>query len=282
MTPSSRKLGFSPERTSTVVPGRMCSSSPKDIALPSGPVTGTGAISPRNHPASRAAAALACEAALNSSSWPRVSFHWRAMSSAERPWGTRSGKRAASRGEVGPSPPARSEPIGMRVIDSTPPASPSSICPAITAWATSTTALSPLPQSRFTVLPGTEMGRPAARAAARATSKACSPTWVTQPRTTSSTRSGEMPVRASAASSTWAARSTAWTAARLPLRFPRGVRTASTMTAPGMRGSEPPVDPDVNAPGARPRKRGRPAAPPAARKADRSPAARAVRSSWIC
>ena len=41
---------------------------------------------------------------------------------------------AASRGEVGPSPPARSEPMGMRVIDSTPPARPSSICPAITAW----------------------------------------------------------------------------------------------------------------------------------------------------
>ncbi len=199
MTPSSWKLGLSAASDSTVVPGRGCSSSAKRRVVPSASFTGTGAISCRNQPAARAAMALLCEAAANSSSCPRESDHLRAISSAERPWWVRSGKRSASRGEVGPSPKPASEPIGMRVIDSTPPPMPSWICPARMPCAMSATAVSPLPQSRFTVLPGTSMGIPAASTAPRATSKACSPIWVTQPSTTSSTRPAGTPVRSSAA-----------------------------------------------------------------------------------
>jgi hypothetical protein len=56
--------------------------------------------------------------------------------------------------------------MGMRVIDSTPPPIPSWICPERIPLATSATAVRPLPQSRFTVFPGTAMGRPAASTAA--------------------------------------------------------------------------------------------------------------------
>ena len=48
---------------------------------------------------------VACEAAENSSSWPRVRCHSDATSSAESPCGTRPGNWAASPGLVGPSPP---------------------------------------------------------------------------------------------------------------------------------------------------------------------------------
>ena len=60
---------------------------------------------------------------------------------------------------------------------------------------------------------------------------ACWPTCCTQPQITSSTTAGSKPFRATSAFSTWADRSTAWTAASAPFRLPTGVRTASTMTA---------------------------------------------------
>ena len=129
MTPSSWKLGRSAASDSRVVPGRGCSSSAKRRVVPSASFTGTGAISRLNQPAERAAMALLCEAAENSSSCPRERDHFRAMRSAEMPWWVRSGKRSASRGEVGPSPKPASDPIGIRVIDSTPPPMPSWICP---------------------------------------------------------------------------------------------------------------------------------------------------------
>ena len=49
---------------------------------------------------------------------------------------------------------------GARVIDSTPPATKRSPSPAITAWQAPTTAESPDAQSRLTVTPATESGRP--------------------------------------------------------------------------------------------------------------------------
>src|SRR4051794_39274727 len=62
-------------------------------------------------------------------------------------------------------------------------------------------------------------------------SKVCSPTCMTQPQITSSTRAGSTPVRSTIACSTRADRSAEWMPARPPLRLPTGVRTASTMTA---------------------------------------------------
>ena len=49
---------------------------------------------------------------------------------------------------------------GARLIDSTPPATTISASPASTAWEAETTAESPDAQSRFSVTPATESGRP--------------------------------------------------------------------------------------------------------------------------
>ena len=62
------------------------------------------------------------------------------------------------------------------------------------------------------------------------------PTVMVQPMTTSSTREGSRSLRASRAASGWAARSVACQPERRPPRRPTGVRTASTITALGMRG----------------------------------------------
>ena len=51
------------------------------------------------------------------------------------------------------------------------------------------------PHWRSTVVPGTVSGKPAASTALRAMLTPCSPTCMTQPITTSSTRAGSMPVR---------------------------------------------------------------------------------------
>ena len=66
--------------------------------------------------------------------------------------------------------------------------------------------------------------------AVRVTLDACSPAWVTQPPTICSTLPGSMP--AFLTSSTWAlpSSSAAWKPESHPLRFPIGVRTASTIT----------------------------------------------------
>src|ERR1700754_1922420 len=55
-----------------------------------------------------------------------------------------------------------------------------------------------------------------------------------QPNTTSSTVSGSNELRSTNALITCAPRSAGWTAAKPPLRFPTGVRTASTMKALAM------------------------------------------------
>ena len=87
---------------------------------------------------------------------------------------------------------------GARVIDSTPPAITTSSSPARMARAAVPTASMPDAHSRFMVVPGTLAGRPASRAAMRATLRLSSPAWLAQPRITSSTAS---------ASSAWRERS---------------------------------------------------------------------------
>jgi hypothetical protein len=64
---------------------------------------------------------------------------------------------------------------GARVIDSTPPASTTEASPTATARAAWITASRPEAHSRFTVTPGTVVGRPARRAAMRATLRFSSP-----------------------------------------------------------------------------------------------------------
>src|ERR1700679_2813396 len=84
------------------------------------------------------------------------------------------------------------------------------------------------------VVAGTDSGQPAAKTALRPTLKACSPTWDTQPMMTSSTMLGSRWLRLARARSASDARSTGCQFLSFPLRFPPGVRTASTMTAVGI------------------------------------------------
>ena len=87
------------------------------------------------------------------------------------------------------------------------------------------------PHCRSIDVPGTDSGSFDASTALRATLVACSPTWLTQPISTSSIAAGSAPLRATSSSITWAARSTGCQAARRPLRLPPAVRTAATMKA---------------------------------------------------
>ncbi len=122
-----------------------------------------------------------------------------------------------------------SAPIGMRVMFSTPPATTRSCAPDFTAIAAKFTACWPEPQKRFSVVPGTSIGHPAASTAPRAMLQPCSAVWVTQPMITSSTSFGSTPVRSRIAFSETPSRSIGWTFLKLPFLRPRGVRQASTM-----------------------------------------------------
>ena len=64
---------------------------------------------------------------------------------------------------------------------STPPAIMRSASPSRTARAAEPTASSDEPHRRFTVLPGTDCGRPASSTAMRATLRLSSPAWLAQP-----------------------------------------------------------------------------------------------------
>src|SRR4051794_7878946 len=130
-------------------------------------------------------------------------------------------------------------PIGMRLIDSTPPATTTSYCPAISPAAAKCTDCCEDPHCRSTVTPVTVSGQPAVSAAVRAMSKVCSPTCETQPQMTSSTTPGSTPARSTSALSTCADRSAVCTPDNPPLRLPTGVRTASTITASRMSLTSP-------------------------------------------
>src|SRR5690625_288308 len=125
----------------------------------------------------------------------------------------------------------RAAPSGTRLITSTPPATTTSCCPDITAWAAKSSACWLDPQARLTVVPGIVSGQPAASTAKRPMLLDWSPTCETQPQITSSITAGSTPVRSISAPSTTADRSAACICANPPPRLPTGVRTASMITA---------------------------------------------------
>ena len=84
-------------------------------------------------------------------------------------------------------PVARAEPSGTRLITSTPPATTTSCWPDITACTAKSSACWLDPQARLTVVPGMCSGQPAASTEYRPMLLDWSPTWETQPHTTSST-----------------------------------------------------------------------------------------------
>ena len=112
---------------------------------------------------------------------------------------------------------------------SAPPATTTSDSPTAMDCAARLIASSPDEHARLTVIAGTESGSPALSAARRATypvSSACS----TLPIITSSTSSGRMPARSTAALIAAAPRSDAGTSLNAPPNLPTGVRAPLTIT----------------------------------------------------
>src|ERR1700693_719404 len=88
------------------------------------------------------------------------------------------------------------DPIGIRVIDSTPAAMARSTVPELMRLAARLAACWLDPHWVSTVVAAVDRGRPAASQAVRATLKDCSPTCDTQPATSCCTAPGSTPVRA--------------------------------------------------------------------------------------
>src|SRR5688572_12796884 len=114
-----------------------------------------------------------------------------------------------------------------------PPATTRSASPALIACAASITALSPEPQTLFTVTGGIDGGSPAWSAAWRA-GFCPTPAWSTFPRITSSTDAGSAFARASASRTTMAPSFGAASVASDPWNFPMGVRHAERRNTSGM------------------------------------------------
>ena len=109
-----------------------------------------------------------------------------------------------------------------------PPATITSASPARIAAAPIITALSPEPHTLLMVVALTPLGRPALRAACRA--GACpAPAWMTWPMIASSTRSGAIPARCTAARMAVAPSSVAGTVESPPPNLPIGVLAADRM-----------------------------------------------------
>jgi hypothetical protein len=117
---------------------------------------------------------------------------------------------------------------GARVIDSTPPATVISASPVSIVRDAIMAASRLDPHSRFTVVAGTEVGRPASSTAIRPTFRFSSPAPLALPQTTSSIAPGSRRrVLASSPVSTVAARSSGRICASPPPSLPNGVRTAA-------------------------------------------------------
>src|SRR5579864_1610923 len=124
-------------------------------------------------------------------------------------------------------------PMGTMVIDSVPPATAASPCPAMMRWAAIAMDCSPDEQKRLMVIAEDSTGKPARSDEIRATFIPCSASGMAQPRTTSSTSFGSRPpARAMASLITTAPRSSGRVVRSAPLdALPTAVRTALTITA---------------------------------------------------
>src|SRR5262249_25238129 len=192
----------------------------------------TGTTSPPKKPLSVLAAARWCDWSAYSSISERVIPHLSASTCATQNWmPSVLFVCARNSGANGPTPPLAFDDIGARVIDSTPHAIAQSYAPAITPCATKCTACCEEPHCRSTDVAGTVHGSPAATQALRVTLQPCSPAWVTQPPTTSSTSAGSKSLRSTIVRSTRPRRSVGCHSASAPLRFPKAERAQSTITA---------------------------------------------------
>ena len=147
----------------------------------------TGTIDFAKRPSSHARAARSCDRTANRSTSSRLTPSIVAIRSAPIPCGTKFVSNAVC-GSIAIAPP--SVPMGTRDMDSTPPAMIMSSMPERIRAAAWFTDSSPEPQNRLSCTPATLSGRPATIDEIFAISAPWSPTGVTQPRTTSSTRPG--------------------------------------------------------------------------------------------
>src|SRR3954470_5928481 len=150
-----------------------------------------------------------------------------AIRSALTPCGTKPVARAVC-GSRNQAPP--SEPIGLRDIDSTPPARIRCSPPPRTRAAAVLPSSRPEPQKRLSCTPAAVSGRPASSAAARGRSPPCSPIGGTMPSTRSSIAAGSSPgLRSRSASIRPVTSEIGLTPCSAPLSLPRprGGRTAS-------------------------------------------------------
>ena len=172
-----------------------------------------------NRPSSVAAAACSCDAQRELVELPcGTGPSGRRSSRRRRPGSGISGRRSARRSpraRTGCRPAEDVRPSAPGDIDSTPPATATSYCPAITPAAAKCTACCDEPHWRSTVVPGTRL-RPAGREhrGARRCRRSARRPARRSPRSTSSTRAGSRPVRSTSARRTCADRSTGWTPAR--------------------------------------------------------------------
>ncbi len=167
-----------------------------------------------NAPVSSARLAFICERYANSSCICRVIPNRLATFSAVIPIGVLApGSLAISSGDADRWKPV----IGTMVIDSTPPASTTSLDPTAIEPAAIAIACRPLEQNRLMVWAGTSMPRSADSAISRATLSPCSPSGIAQPSTTSSILPRAWGTRAKSPRITSAASSSGRLVERLPL-----------------------------------------------------------------
>ena len=132
-------------------------------------------------------------------------------------------------------------PIGIRLIDSVPPATMAVAEPLLMRSAAKAIAWRPEEQKRLIVTAALSTGMPARKLAMRATFMPCSASGIAQPRMTSSISAGSSPgARRSASPMATAASSSGRVVRSVPPgALPPGVRTADTTTASVMVRSLP-------------------------------------------
>ena len=149
--PFSRKQGFMDAIFSRVVSRRIPWSLSKTISLPSASTPGRGMICSSKYPASWAAAAFRWLSRARRSISSRVTLYFSATFSAVSPlemyW---AGSCSSSQGSMSP---LRSRVMGRAVMDSIPPATMQSACPASICQAARATAWREDEQKRSTVRP---------------------------------------------------------------------------------------------------------------------------------
>ena len=121
-------------------------------------------------------------------------------------------------------------PIGTPLINSTPQPTAASTTPPATRAYARFVACCDEPHCASTVVAATSSGKPEVSHALRVTFIVCIPTWPTHPPTTCPTSAGSTPLLLNNSDWTEPSKSIECMADSPPLRFPRGVLTASTIT----------------------------------------------------